>query len=60
MELKEAMKLRNITAKELSRLTGIGISTINKYSCKNRKISIENAKKIAEILRMDWWELFDN
>ncbi|OUQ56209.1 hypothetical protein B5E58_11075 [Tyzzerella sp. An114] len=59
MELNKILKEQNITAQRLSKLTGIGISTIQKYSCKNRKISVDNAKKIAKVLNIEWWELFE-
>ena len=59
MELNKILKEQNISAQRLSKLTGIGISTIQKYSCKNRKISVDNAKKIAKVLNIEWWELFE-
>lgn len=59
MELNKILKEKGITAKKLSELTGIGISTIQKYSCKNRKISVDNAKKIAKALNIEWWKLFE-
>ena len=59
MELNKILKEQNITAQRLSKLTGIGISTIQKYSCKNRKISVDNAKKIAKVLNIERWELFE-
>ena len=59
MELNKILKEQGITAQRLSEITGIGISTIQKYSCKNRKISVDNAKKIAKVLNIEWWELFE-
>lgn len=59
MELNKILKEKGITAQRLSELTGIGISTIQKYSCKNRKISVDNAKKIAKVLNIEWWKLFE-
>lgn len=59
MELNKMLKDKCITAQRLSELTGIGISTIQKYSCKNRKISVDNAKKIAKVLNIEWWKLFE-
>lgn len=59
MELNKILKEQGITAQRLSEITGIGISTIQKYSCKNRKISVDNAKKIAKVLNIEWWKLFE-
>lgn len=59
MELNKILKEKGITAQKLSELTGINISTIQKYSCKNRKISVDNAKKIAKVLNIEWWKLFE-
>ena len=47
MELNKILRKKHITIAKLSELTGICRSTIEKYSCKNRKITVENAKKEA-------------
>lgn len=51
------MKEKHISAKQLSEMTGIGLSSIKKYSSKERAVSVKNAKKIADVLNVEWWKL---
>lgn len=60
MKLNYILKERKITAQQLSEMTGINCSTIQKYSCEQRKPTVENAKRIGEILKFDWWMLFED
>lgn len=59
MKLNYILKEKRITALQLSEMTGINYSTIQKYSCGQRKPTVENAKRIGEKLEIDWWKLFD-
>lgn len=52
-ELQDHRKLKNISQKELSRLTGLSVSSISKYESGERMPRILNAKKIAQILELD-------
>lgn len=59
MKLNNILREKRITALQLSEMTGINYSTIQKYSCGQRKPTIENAKRIGEKLEIDWWKLFE-
>lgn len=56
--INKILKERKLTARQLSDMTGINISAIQKYSCGARKPTVENAKKIGKALGIDWWLLF--
>ena len=60
MAIREFLKKRKVTLKEVSERTGIKYGTVSKYSSGERNLSIKNAKKIAEVLHLEWWELFDD
>lgn len=59
--LKEAMRLRGITASELARMTGIGESDISRYRSAKYEAAQENLQKLAEALDVSipWLMGFD-
>ena len=59
MRLKEMLEERKMTIKELSQKTKINYHTLQKYHSGARNITVSNAKKIGEILKFDWWLLFE-
>ena len=59
MAINKILRLHKTTAKQISDKTGIKYATVLKYSSGERKPSIRNAKKIAEVLGINWWELFE-
>lgn len=59
MGINKILRKYRVTAKQVSEQTGIKYGTMLKYSSGERKPSVSNAKKIAEVLHMDWWELFE-
>lgn len=59
MALNKILQKCNMTAKQISEKTGIKYGTVLKYSSGERNPSIQNAKKIAEGLGINWWELFE-
>ena len=59
MAINKMLRGKGVTAKQISEKTGIKYSTVLKYSSGERKPSIQNAKKIAETLNINWWELFE-
>ena len=60
MALNKILRLHKTTAKQISEITGIKYGTVLKYSSGERNPSVQNAKKIAEALGVNWWELFDS
>ena len=58
--LREILKERKITSKELADKTGIPIRTISEYRGNRRKEpSLRNGLKIADALDMDAHDLFE-
>ena len=48
--LKEAMRLRGLTARELSELSGIGESDISRYRNAKYEAAQDNLLKLSEVL----------
>ncbi len=59
MKIREMLKERKMTVQELSQKTKINCHTLQKYYSGARNITVGNAKKIGEILKFDWWLLFE-
>lgn len=57
MSLKDLLKNRNISQKELAIRTGVTEATISKYIHKTRKMSLKSAYKIAIALDISLDEL---
>lgn len=57
--LSDYRKKKNLSTQELGRLTGVSGATISRYETGKRKLPVEIAKKIAEILKISWWKLYD-
>lgn len=53
------LRFGKVNMVELSRMTGIGYYTLQKYNCGARGITVANAKKIGKALGFDWWLLFE-
>ena len=59
LKLNNILREKGITAKQVSKQTGIKYGTMLKYSSGERTPGIERAKLIAAVLDMDWWKLID-
>lgn len=57
--LKEIRKKRNLTVAELAERVGTTEASISRYETGSRKLSVEMAKKIADVLKVKWWKLYD-
>lgn len=57
--LKEIRKKRNLTVAELAERVGTTEASISRYETGNRKLPVEMAKKIADVLKVKWWKLYD-
>ena len=57
--LKEIRKKRNLTVAELAERVGTTEASISRYETGSRKMSVEMAKKIADVLKVKWWKLYD-
>lgn len=57
--LKEFRKKRNLTVAELAERVGTTEASISRYETGSRKLPVEMAKKIADVLKVKWWKLYD-
>lgn len=56
---KRIRKERQITQYVLAEAMDVTEVTISRYETGCSKLPVEKAKKIAEILGCNWWELYD-
>ena len=56
---KAARDLKELTQRQLGDLVGVDVTTIGKYELNERRPSPEVAKKIAEVLDLDWTRFYD-
>ncbi len=57
--LKVWREYRNLSPKQLSQQTGIGVSTISKIENNKQSLDIAKVKKIADVLDLDVEDLVD-
>lgn len=57
--IAEERKLAGLTQKELGTRTGIDPSTIRKYESGRLNPKIETIKRIAEVLNINWYDLYE-
>lgn len=57
--LRDLRKEKRLSQKDVALATGLTIATISRYETGKREMSIENAKKIANVLGIAWTALFD-
>jgi len=52
-------KKRKLTVTELANKIGVTEACISRYETGSRSIPIKSAKKIAEVLKVKWWKLYE-
>ena len=57
--LRKARLAKKLSQKELADELGVTTATISRYESGERKLPVETAKRIAEILGVDWYTPFD-
>ena len=57
--MKAYRKAAKMTVRALSSAVGTTEVTISRYETGKRKMSVGMAKKIADVLKVDWWKLYD-
>ncbi len=57
--IKEVAKLKGVTQAQIANKTGIAVVTITAYYTQNRKPSLHNLVKIAEVLECNPLELLE-
>ena len=57
--LTKFRRKRKLCINELADRVGVSGACICRYEKGARKMPVETAKKIAEVLRVSWWRLYD-
>lgn len=57
--LTKFRRKRKLTIIELAERVGTSGATICRYEKGERKLPIEMAKKISEVLKVRWWRLYE-
>jgi transcriptional regulator with XRE-family HTH domain len=57
--LRKARIEKKLSQKELADELGVTTATISRYESGERKLPVETAKRIAELLDVNWYSLFD-
>ncbi len=58
--LKEARLKAGMTLQELAEKVGVSAAAINRYELGQRSPKIAIAKRISEVLGLNWYDLVDN
>lgn len=58
LNLRNIRRQRKITLAELARKVGTTGMALSRYEREQRKMPVEIARKLAEILDVNWWELY--
>lgn len=59
VDLKAKREEKNFSQENLAKAVGVQRQAISNIECGLAKPSVENAKKIGEILGFDWTEFYD-
>ena len=57
--LTKFRRKKNLTISELAEKVGVSGTCIYRYEEGTRKMQVEMAKRIAEVLKIKWWRLYD-
>lgn len=57
--LKELRIALNMSQRELAEKVGVNYRTISSYETGARELPVKIAKKIGEVLEIDWWTLYE-
>ena len=57
--LKEYRLKANISQRDLSKITGISEGRYNHYEIGRRELPVSIAKRIGEVLKIEWWKLYE-
>ena len=57
--LTKIRKEKKMSVTELARLAETSEANMSRYETGRRKLPVETAKKIAAILDIEWWKLYE-
>ncbi len=58
-KLKEYRIKNNISQEKLAKEIGVTATLVGFWENGKRELPVRHAKKIAQILNVNWWELYD-
>lgn len=59
-KLKKIRIAKNLKQNELAKKVGVNYRTISSYETGARDLPVKVAKKVGEVLEVDWWTLYDD
>lgn len=59
-KLKEIRLSMKMSQNELAKKVGVNYRTISSYETGVRELPVKVAKKIGEVLEIDWWTLYED
>lgn len=59
-KLKEIRIAKNLKQNELAKKVGVNYRTISSYETGVRDLPVKVAKRIGEVLQIDWWILYED
>ena len=59
-KLKEIRIAKNLKQNELAKKVGVNYRTISSYETGARDLPVKVAKKIGEVLQINWWTLYED
>lgn len=57
--LRAARKKRGLSVNELAERVGVSEATISRYETGDREMPVRMARKIAQVLKVKWWKLYN-
>ena len=57
--LTRIRKDKRLTLSELARMVGTTEASISRYETGKRELPVKMAKKIAAVLEVEWWKLYN-
>lgn len=58
--IRKLLKEKKISQARLIKEVGICIRSLHNYMNGTREMPVSTAKKIAKVLEVDWWKLYDD
>lgn len=57
--LREIRKRRKMSVTELAARVSVSEATISRYETGDREMPVRMARKIAQVLKVKWWKLYN-
>lgn len=60
VDIRKLREEKNLSQEQLAEMVGVSRQAISNIECGIAKPTVENAKKLGEILNFDWTECYNN